>query len=68
MKRLTISFRTSSGTSRTFSFRNPKDGITADQVQALGNSMIGVIVPPDWQLDRAAVIDTQTNELFDLIQ
>ena len=68
MKRLSISFRTSAGNSRTFNFRNPKDSLTAAEAQDLGNSMIGVVVPSDWQLDRAAVIDTNTNELFDLIQ
>ena len=68
MKRLSISFRTSTGGSRTYYFRDPSDSITAEVAQALGNSMIGCVVPADWQLDRAAVIDTTTNELFDLIE
>ena len=68
MKRLNISFRTSAGTSRTYSFRDPKDGLTSQEAQDLGNSMIGSVVPSDWQLDRAAIVDTETNELFDLIQ
>ena len=68
MKRLVISFRTSDNRTRTFTYRDPKDGVTADQVQDLGNAMIGTVVPSDWQLDRAAIINTETNELFDLIQ
>ncbi len=68
MKTLRISFITSDGSSRTFVFRDPKDDVSAGDVQTLGNSMIGVIVPPNWQLDRAAVVDTTTNELFDLIE
>ncbi len=68
MKTLRISFITSDGRSRTFVFRSPKDGVTADEVQQLGNAMKGTIVPPDWQLDRAAIVDTNTQELFDLIE
>ena len=68
MKRLNMSFRTSDGRTRTYSLNDPVDNINATDVQNLMNSMLGVIVPSDWQVDRAAVVDTQTNELFDLIQ
>jgi hypothetical protein len=68
MKRLALSFRTSDGSTRTFYLNDPVDPIDASAVQTLMNHMLGVIVPSDWQVDRAAVIDTNTNELFDLIQ
>ena len=68
MKRLNLSFRTSDGRTRTLSIPDPKDGVQASEVQDLMNSMIGSFVPSDWQVDRAAVVDTTTSELFDLIQ
>ena len=68
MKRLVMSFRTSEGRSRSIYLNDPVDNINATDVQNLMNAMLGVIVPSDWQVDRAAVVDTQTNELFDLIQ
>ena len=68
MKRLVMSFRTSEGRSRSVYLNDPVDNINATDVQNLMNAMLGVIVPSDWQVDRAAVVDTQTNELFDLIQ
>ena len=68
MKRLVMTFRTSDGRSRTYYLNDPVDNINPTDVQNLMNGMIGVIVPSDWQVDRAAVVDTQTNELFDLIQ
>ena len=68
MKRLVMSFRTSEGRSRSIYLNDPVDNINATDVQNLMNSMLGVIFPSDWQVDRAAVIDTTTNELFDLIQ
>ena len=68
MKRLAMSFRTSDGRTRTFYLNDPVDNLSADDVQNLMNAMLGVIVPSDWQVDRAAVIDTNTNELFDLIR
>ncbi len=67
-KRLIMSFITSDGRSRNFQLQDPIDGISATDVQNLMNSMKGVIVPSDWQVDRAAVVDTTTNELFNLVE
>ena len=68
MKRLALSFRTSDGRTRTYYLNDPVDNIDSNAVQSLMNNWLGVIVPSDWQVDRAAVIDTTTNELFDLIE
>ena len=67
-KRLIMSFITSEGKTRSFYIMDPKDGLTAQQVQDVMNSFKGVIVPSDWQVDRAAIIDTNTNELFNLVE
>ena len=67
-KRLIMSFITSDGKTRSFYLQDPVDDINATQVQDVMNMMKGVIVPSDWQVDRAAVIDTNTNELFNLIE
>ncbi len=67
MKRLRISFITSDGRTRTYSIPDPVDTITPEDAQTLMNLMLGAFVPSDWIIDRAAVVDTNTNELFDLV-
>ena len=67
-KRLIMSFITSDGKTKSFYLQDPVDPISASDVQNVMNAMKGVIVPSDWQVDRAAVIDTNTNELFNLVE
>ncbi len=67
-KRLIMSFVTSDGRSRSFQLQDPVDNIQAADVQNVMNAMKGVIVPADWTVDRAAVVDTNTNELFNLVE
>ena len=67
-KRLIMSFITSDEKTRSFYLQDPVDNIQSTDVQNLMNAMKGVIVPSDWQVDRAAVIDTNTNELFNLVE
>lgn len=67
-KRLMMSFVTSDGRSRSFQLQDPVDDIQAADVQNVMNAMKGVIVPSDWTVDRAAVVDTNTNELFNLVE
>ena len=67
-KRLALTFRTPEGKSRTLYIPDPKDDLDSREVHSLMDSMIGVIVPSDYQKDRAVVIDTEMNEFFDLIQ
>ncbi|MCD6450474.1 MAG: DUF2922 domain-containing protein [Thermotogaceae bacterium] len=68
MKRLALTFRTPEGNSRTLYIPDPVDTLDATMVHSLMDAMIGTIVPADYQKDRAAVIDTQTQVFFDLIQ
>ncbi len=67
-KRLIMSFVTSDGRSKSFHLQDPVENISATDVQNVMNAMKGVIVPSDWTVDRAAVIDTNTNELFNLVE
>ena len=67
-KRLIMSFVTSDGRSKSFRLQDPVENISATDVQNVMNAMKGVIVPSDWTVDRAAVIDTNTNELFNLVE
>ncbi len=67
-KRLIMSFVTSDGRSKSFYLQDPVENISATNVQNVMNAMKGVIVPSDWTVDRAAVIDTNTNELFNLVE
>ena len=67
-KRLIMSFITSDNKTRSFYLQDPVDNIQSADVQNLMNAMKGVIVPSDWTVDRAAVIDTNTNELFNLVE
>ena len=67
-KRLALTYRTPEGRSRTLYIPDPKDNLDTSEVHQLMDAMIGVIVPSDYQKDRAAVIDTEINEFFDLIQ
>ena len=67
-KRLALTFRTPEGRSRTLYIPDPKDDLDSLTVHQLMDAMIGSFVPSDYQKDRAAVIDTEVNVLFDLIQ
>ena len=68
-KRLLLTFRnTTINKSRTVYIPDPKDDLTDAEAQDLMDAMVGVVFPSDYQKDRAAVVDTEVNELFDLIQ
>jgi len=68
VRRLVLSFRTSDGRTRNFFIQDVIENPDANAVKELMQAMIGSFVPSDWQVDRAAVINTDTNELFDLLQ
>ncbi len=68
MRRLVLSFRTPEGRTRSFFIQDVVENPDANAVQELMQAMLGSFVPSDWRVDRAAVVNTETNELFDLIQ
>jgi len=69
VKTLSMSFRNSEGRSRRLNLLEPKDEITAEEVQDVMNfvAMNGLFDEYN-VVDQAVVIDRQTNILFDLIQ
>ncbi|HEW91705.1 MAG TPA: DUF2922 domain-containing protein [Thermotogaceae bacterium] len=69
MKTLSMSFRNNEGRVRRLSLPEPKDTLTAAEVQDVMNYMAMNGVFDDFNVvDQAVVIDRQTNTLFDLIQ
>ncbi len=60
-------FQNSEGRSRTINLNDPKDNLTEQEVQTFMNSAIGVFVPSDYQIDSAHIVDTTTQELFNLL-
>jgi hypothetical protein len=51
-----------------FERRNPKENLTQSEVETvMGNLITLKAIPSSYAVDYAAVIDTQKNELFNLI-
>jgi hypothetical protein len=47
---------------------SPADGLTADQVQAAMQTLVDSKVLEGYTIDRAVIVETNSNEFFDLIQ
>ena len=70
MKRLFMDFvDPATGDRRRIILNSPKDGITSEEVQnVMENLIVYKVIPSSFQVDRAAIVETNTNEFFDLIQ
>ncbi|WGS63904.1 DUF2922 domain-containing protein [Marinitoga aeolica] len=67
-KKLRMSFvNTVDGKRKTIYLNDPKPDLTDTEVQNAMDSFIGVIVPTGYEKDNATIVDTTSNELFDLI-
>jgi len=69
MKRLFLDFvNQTDGSRRRIVIPSPKANLTADQVSQAMDSMISLgVVPQGFVKDRAAIVETSTNEFFNLI-
>ena len=69
MKRLFLDFvNQTDGKRRRIVIPNPKETLTAEQVSQAMDSMISLgVVPEGYVKDRAAIVETSTNEFFNLI-
>lgn len=54
--------------SKTLSIDGVLETLTQAEVEPVMQSMIGVLVPATAQVDEASIIETTTNEIFNLIQ
>ncbi|PLV59340.1 DUF2922 domain-containing protein [Thermotoga sp. KOL6] len=69
MKRLYLDFyNEAEGKRRRITVADPIDGLTADQVQSAMQSLLDAKVLEGYAIDRAVVVETNSNEFFDLIQ
>lgn len=53
--------------SKTLSIDGVLDTLTQAEVEPVMQSMIGVLVNADSQVDEAIIVETTTNEIFNLI-
>lgn len=69
MKRLFLDFvNQTDGKRRRIVIPNPKETLTGEQVSQAMDSMISLgVVPQGFVKDRAAIVETNTNEFFNLI-
>ena len=69
MKRLFLDFvNQTDGKRRRIVIPNPKETLTGEQVSQAMDSMISLgVVPEGFVKDRAAIVETSTNEFFNLI-
>ncbi|AEX85644.1 hypothetical protein XO10_06080 [Marinitoga sp. 1135] len=68
-KKLRMSFVNSTdGKRKTIYLNDPKADLTDTEVQNAMDSFVGVFIPSGYEKDSATIVDTTTNELFDLIQ
>jgi len=69
MKRLFLDFvNQTDGKRRRIVIPNPKETLTGEQVSQAMDSMISLgVVPQGYVKDRAAIVETSTNEFFNLI-
>jgi len=69
MKRLFLDFvNQTDGKRRRIVIPNPKETLTGEQVSQAMDSMISLgVVPQGFVKDRAAIVETSTNEFFNLI-
>jgi hypothetical protein len=69
MRRLSMKFYDpNEQKSKTLSIDGVLETLTQAEVEPVMQSMIGVLVPATAQVDEASIIETTTNEIFNLIQ
>jgi len=69
VKRLFMDFVNPAGERRRITLNSPKENLTAETVQNVMEDLITYkVISSDFQIDRAAIVETNTNEFFDLIQ
>ncbi|RAO98992.1 hypothetical protein PW5551_06415 [Petrotoga sp. 9PW.55.5.1] len=69
MRRLSMKFYDpNEQKSKTLSVDGVLETLTQAEVEPVMQSMIGVLVPATAQVDEASIIETTTNEIFNLIQ
>ncbi|KHC90348.1 hypothetical protein Mc24_08309 [Thermotoga sp. Mc24] len=69
MKRLYMDFyNEAEGKRRRIVVNSPADGLTADQVQEAMQTLLDSKVLEGYVIDRAVIVETNSNEFFDLIQ
>ncbi|KAF2955568.1 DUF2922 domain-containing protein [Marinitoga sp. 38H-ov] len=67
-KKLRMTFvNTVDGKRKTIYLNDPRVGLTSTEVQSAMDSFVGVLVPVGYEKDNATIVDTTSNELFDLI-
>jgi hypothetical protein len=69
MKNLSVRWYDSTAKkSKGFYIKEPKETLTQSEVETvMGNLITLKVIPSSYAVDYAAVIDTQKNELFNLI-
>ncbi|PNR91803.1 hypothetical protein HWHPT5561_06495 [Petrotoga sp. HWH.PT.55.6.1] len=69
MRRLRMKFYDSAeGKSKTLSVDGVLETLTQAEIEPVMQSLIGVLVPTTAQVDEAEIVETTTNEVFNLIQ
>ncbi|MBM7560239.1 DUF2922 domain-containing protein [Marinitoga litoralis] len=67
-KKLRMTFvNTVDGKRKTIYLNDPRVDLTSTEVQSAMDSFVGVLVPAGYEKDNATIVDTTSNELFDLI-
>ncbi|SHF22833.1 Protein of unknown function [Marinitoga hydrogenitolerans DSM 16785] len=67
-RKLRMSFvNTVDGKRKTIYLNDPRTDLTETEVQNAMDTFVGVFIPTGYEKDNAAIVDTTTNELFDLI-
>ncbi|KAF2958121.1 MAG: DUF2922 domain-containing protein [Pseudothermotoga sp.] len=69
MKRLFLDFvNQTEGKRRRITIQSPKENITSEQVSQAMDTLISLgVVPTGYVKDRAAIVETNTNEFFNLL-
>ena len=68
MKDLKLQYFDSSNMKRySITVPDVRDDLTADEIQPVAQSFIGVLIPASAALDEAHIVSTSTEEVFDLI-
>ncbi len=69
MRRLRMKFYDPTlGKSKTISVDGVLDTLTQEEIEPIMQSLVGVLVPATAQVDEAQIVETTTNEVFNLIQ
>ncbi|ACM22197.1 DUF2922 domain-containing protein [Thermotoga neapolitana] len=69
MKRLYLDFyNETENKRRRIIVNDPVEGLTAEQVQSAMQTLLDSKVLEGYAIDRAVVVETSSNEFFDLIQ